>query len=404
MQRLIRFVCLATIVGLGVPAAHARTLREDLRNASQSVGLAGGTSFDALADVIADTAARSIPVVSASAGFTYHFNKDLDIFERTSETLGPILLERPDTLGRSKFNVNVSFQFVRFDAFDGDSIKKLQAPDPIVVKVTSGGALVGFTANQLRYRLKIDDYITAFSLTYGILDDLDVNVLVPVIETNFETGVTSQQVAIAGPDGAFSRAVGPPAFGDVSDDKFGLGDILLRFKYQLPRLSILRWAAGLQLRMPTGYQADFQGVDTFEASPALFASTVLWGRVTPAFNAAIDLRADDVARSQARYSLGADVDVVPRLGLSFAFLGRSEFARSSPAGETSFQHLHGGVTVQEPLLGLDFGRKDFVDFAFGLRGVVWHEVMLFLNGIYAVNDQGLRNQTIIPTIGVEGTF
>ncbi len=395
---------MAMVVGVGVPAAHGRTLREDLRNASQTVGLAGGAAFDALADVIADTAARSIPVVSASAGFTYRFNKDLEVFERTSDTLGPLLMERPDTLGRWKLNVNVSFQFVRFDAFDGDSIKKLEAPDPIVVRVTSGGALVGFTANRLRYRLKIDDYVTALSLTYGLLDDLDVNVLLPVIQTNFETGVTSQQQAIAGATGGFTRAVGPPQFGEVSDDKFSIGDVLLRFKYQLPRVGALHWAAGLQLRLPTGYQADFQGVDTFEASPALFASTLLWGRVTPAANLAVDLRADDVARSQARYSVGADVDVVPRFGLSFAFLGRSEFARSVPAGATSFQHLHNGVTVQEPLLGLDFGRKDFVDFSFGLRAVVWREVMLFLNGIYAVNDQGLRNQTIIPTIGLEGTF
>jgi len=30
--------------------------------------------------------------------------------------------------------------------------------------------------------------------------------------------------------------------------------------------------------------------------------------------------------------------------------------------------------------------------------------MVFANGIYALNDAGLRNDTIIPTVGVEGTF
>jgi len=57
-----------------------------------------------------------------------------------------------------------------------------------------------------------------------------------------------------------------------------------------------------------------------------------------------------VERRQARY--GLDVDVTRRLGVVLAFLGRSEFKRS--ANE--------------------------------------------------VNDDGLRNDTVIPTVGPEGTF
>ena len=62
------------------------------------------------------------------------------------------------------------------------------------------------------------------------------------------------------------------------------------------------------------------------------------------------MRADSVERRQARY--GLDVDVTRRLGVVLAFLGRSEFKRS--ANE--------------------------------------------------VNDDGLRNDTVIPTVGLEGTF
>ena len=35
---------------------------------------------------------------------------------------------------------------------------------------------------------------------------------------------------------------------------------------------------------------------------------------------------------------------------------------------------------------------------------VGDRIMLFANGIYALNDAGLRNDTIIPTVGLEGTF
>jgi hypothetical protein len=406
-----KYLSAGMLVLLGAAPAMARSLRDDLAAASQTVGISGGASaFDAVASVLADTAARSLPVVSASAGFTYRFNSDLDIFERTSETLGPIFLERPDTLGRSKFNINVSFEYVKFDAFDGNSLSKLEAPDPIVTQVVNGnGNLLGAMASRLRYDINLRNYITAFSFTYGILDNLDVNLLLPLIETDLDVGVLSQEQFSAqatGPRtlGPFVPTPGVPATGETSGSKFGVGDLLLRFKYQLPRYGALRSAAGLVLRLPSGNENDFQGTGSFEASPSLYASTVFLKRFEPQVNVAIDLNANDVSRSEARWGVGIDVDLIERVGLAFAFLGRDEFARSDTPGQTDFPHLVNGTPQERPLLGLDFARKDFVDFSFGLRAVVWRNIMVFVDGIVAVNDQGLRNQTIIPTLGVEGTF
>ncbi len=405
MKSVTGRIGVAILLGLAASGVEARSLRDQLASASQTVGVTSGSAFDALADVIADTAARSIPVVSASAGFTYRFNPELEVFERTSETLGPIFLERPDTLGQSKININVSFQYVQFDAFDGTSLRRLEAPDPIITRVTvPGGALLRFNADRLQYRLRIQDYVTALSVTYGVLDNLDANLLVPLIQTNFAAGVTAQQEFTAGPDGNFTRSAGPPRTGSTKGDTFGVGDLLLRFKYQLPQLDFLKSAAGLQLRLPSGREEDFQGIGSFEASPSLFVSTVLWSRLEPYANGAIDLLADDVGRSQARYGVGVDVDVTRRLGLAFAFLGRSEFEREAPSGETDFLHLVNGRPALRPLLGIDFARHDFFDFSFGARTVVWRGIMVFANGIYALNDAGLRNDTVIPTVGFEGTF
>jgi len=120
---------------------------------------------------------------------------------------------------------------------------------------------------------------------------------------------------------------------------------------------------------------------------------------------AIDVRTDDVSQSQARWGVGVDADVLPRLGLVLGFLGRDEFSREASSGDTNFLHLQSNGTTQlEPLLGMDFDRKDFVDLSFGLRAVLWRDIMLFLNGIYDLNRQGLHNDTIIPTVGLEGTF
>jgi hypothetical protein len=398
-------IVLAALVATPVQAI---SLRDQLPEAARRTGIEGGAAFDALAEAIADTAARNLPIVAASAGFTYRYNPELEIFERTSETLGPLFLERPDTLGRGKLNVNVSFQYVELNQLDGVGTNELQARDPIVVRqIASDGTLLGFTANHLRYNFKLINHIVGVSLTYGVLDNLDVNLLVPVIVTDYDVTAHNTQRFVAGTDGAFFPQPAGEQRGVVDGDHTGVGDVLLRAKYQLPRLDDLRSALGLQLRLPSGDEDEFQGTGTFEASPYVYISTILWSRVEPHASLGVDLRADDVERSQGRYGVGFDVDVTRRLGLAFGFLGRSEFEGSSEPEETSFLHLvnpAASTVALRPLLGIDFGRKDYFDFSFGVRAVVWRQIMLFANGIYALNEDGLRNDTIVPMAGLEGTF
>ena len=386
------------------PLAGA-SLRDDLARSSQTVGIRSGSAFDALAQDIAVTNANNIPIISASAGFTYRYNPQLEVFERSAETLGPIFLERPETLGQGKFNVNVSWQYVEYNEFDGQSLRNLHGNGPIVLRnVDAAGNLIGFEADNLQYRLGLQNNIVAFSFTYGILDNLDVNLLMPILTTALDVGVTKQQVQTAGPDGTFAPDRLSPVSGFTSGNAFGPGDLLLRLKYQLPQLDWFRSAAGLQMRFPTGRAADFQGTGDFWITPAFYASTLLWDRVEPFINIALDFDASDFRQSQARYGGGFDVDIVSRFGLVFAFLGRSQFQDPVDTAQTNFLYLTPAGVQPQPLLGLDLGRKDFYDFSFGFRAVIWREIMLFANGIFALNSQGLRNDTVIPTVGVEGTF
>jgi hypothetical protein len=402
-------VVVVTALLLASPGlAQARSLAQKLGEASQLVDIASGSAFDALAENIADTAARAVPVISSSAGFTYRYNAQTEVFERTSQTLGPLFLERPDTLGQGKFNVSVSFQYVELNEFDGTDLKELQNDDPIIVRAFDpAGTPIGFRATRLRYSLGIQNYVTGVSFTYGIIDDLDLNLYVPVIVTNMRVGVHAQDVATAGLDGVFTPSVGPQRVGRDDGTAVGVGDILLRAKYQLPRMEVLealRWSLGMQLRLPSGDEDDFQGTGDVEVSPFLYLSTILWDRVEPHANLGLDFNTGDVSRSAARYGVGVDVDVHPRVNLNVAYLGRSQFEDSADPEDTQFAHLRAGQSVPEPLLGLDFERTDTADLSFGVRVVVWGNVMLFANGIYALNDDGLRNDTIIPAGGIEGTF
>ncbi|HXJ34013.1 MAG TPA: hypothetical protein VMS22_08210 [Candidatus Eisenbacteria bacterium] len=405
MRRSILPIITAIALLAAPGLAGARSLERKLSDASQTVGIAPTSAFDAFADNIADFAARALPITSASAGFTYRYNPTLEVFERTSETLGPVFLERPDTLGRNKFNVSVSFQYVEFNEFDGTQLTRLQNNDPIVTTAfDAGGNQIGFRAQTLRYSLALQNYVTTVSFTWGVLDDLDLNILLPIIATNMRLGVHAQEVATAGLDGVFTPSTGPERVGYENGNPVGVGDILLRAKYQLPRLDWLRSAAGLVLRLPSGSHGNFQGTGDVEVSPFLYLSTVLWDRVEPTMNLGIDYDASNVSKSAASYGIGVDVDITKRINFNLAYLGRSQFEGTAEPDDTSFLHLSNGQTVSEPLLGLNFGRKDTSDLSFGIRVVVWGNVMLYANGIYALNDQGLRNDTVIPAGGIEGTF
>lgn len=400
VHRTVGLVVLAAVIASPARAA----LRDRFSRSASLVGIQGGSAFDALGDAIADSAARSLPIISASAGFTYRYNPQLEVFERTSDTLGPLLLERPDTLGQGKLNVNVSFMYVELNELDGTATNRLESRFPIVIRQAGAGGLSGFTADRLRYNFKLINHVAGLSVTYGVLDNLDVNILLPVISTDFDVTANARTLFAAGPDRVFNPAPGAERRGPLNGHENGIGDILLRAKYQLEPLAVFRHAAGLQLRLPSGEQGDFQGTGDFEASPFYYLSTVLWGRVEPHANLGLDLRSDDVAKSQARWGLGVDVDVVKRVGLSLGFQGRDQFSRSASASDTSFLHLTPSGVRAEPLLGIDFGRKDFFDLSFGVRAVVWRQLMVFLNGIYALNDDGLRNDSVIPVVGLEGTF
>src|SRR5436189_219881 len=107
------------------------------------------------------------------------------------------------------------------------SLRDRLRASPLTVGIPGGPAFAAPTANRLRYGLKIHSNIGSLSLTYGLLDNLDVNLLLPVIDTDFAVGVQSQVIAMALPGGGFSAAPEPLRIGRTQGNAVGIGDILL---------------------------------------------------------------------------------------------------------------------------------------------------------------------------------
>src|SRR5262249_44407650 len=68
-----------------------------------------------------------LPITSPISGFVFSFNPNLGVVSRQTEGFGPILTERPDTIGRHKVFLGFSYQYFNFDKADGVDLRNFGA-------------------------------------------------------------------------------------------------------------------------------------------------------------------------------------------------------------------------------------------------------------------------------------
>src|SRR3954462_14592492 len=66
----------------------------------------------------------TFPLGSSSAGFTYTFDPALGVFNRSTESFGPVFAERPLTAGRGKLSFGLNYLKAHYDRFEGQDLRK----------------------------------------------------------------------------------------------------------------------------------------------------------------------------------------------------------------------------------------------------------------------------------------
>ena len=61
----------------------------------------------------------SLPLPSPASGFTYRFDASTGTFVRSTQSFGPILTDRAETIGRGRFAFGFNFQHFSFDQLEG---------------------------------------------------------------------------------------------------------------------------------------------------------------------------------------------------------------------------------------------------------------------------------------------
>lgn len=424
----------------------------------QSAALA---SFTPLTAAIG-TQLGHLPITSPVSGFVFNFNPSTGAVVEASQNFGPILSERPQTIGRHKLFLGFSYQYFDFDKVDGVNLRNFGAvfhhefetggcpnPNPPISCYTnSKGQSVpvitqDFVSTQNGIGLTVNQFIAVG--TFGVTSRFDLSVAIPIlnVRTNMTSDATIQNIentnfsvipsccvhAFSNPGLGLSQGetLGPPItiHNTVNNTTFtynnqasfkrgssatGIGDVVFRAKFRILQAEKAGLAAGADVRAPSGDELNFLGTGTWGFRP--FVVFGYAGRVSPHANLGIQINGDsilagDVTANTSKhlpnvlnYSAGVDVGVTKRVTLSGDFLGLAVFNTRKIVNAQSVTDFSGGLHAD---IGNAPATLNQANLSFGGKLRAFHRLLITANILFPVNDAGLHYKPA-PLIGISQTF
>ena len=356
----------------------------------------------------------SVPLPSPASSFTYHFDPTLGVFQRTTQSFGPILAERADTIGAGRFSFGFAFQRFSFDTVEGLDLRKVPAVFTHDNAFLRGGREdVVTTSNAIEANVS---QATTF-VTVGITDRFDVSLAVPVVSTYMKvvSEATIRRLGTTNPlTHFFLQSNGEPAdrrlftaIGGAS----GIGDLTVRMKTRIARRPSSGVAVGLDVQLPTGDEMNLLGTGTAGVQPFVIWSAA-YAKVSPHVNASYKWTGSSVLAGnpaggesgdfpdQAAYAAGADVSVNPHLTIAFDVLGRY-IMKSERLTLQQFHALDGRSVFPN----IVFSRDSFnaLSGSFGLKANVLQRLLLDVGLLFKLDEHGVRDK-VTPLIGLEYAF
>jgi hypothetical protein len=284
----------------------------------------------------------SFPLVSSGGGFTWTFDESTALFLRSSDSFGPIFAERAQTIGRRRLNFGVNFQRVTFDHLEGKSL----SDDEIRGYTGIPGHLGGDSGVFYEDALDLQASTSTFSMfaTYGLTNRLDIGVAVPI--NHVEMSARLESFYGDSIEGVLRDTQHPCDFvsfpqhcwpetivQERSGSATGLGDVIVRAKYNFLRQAGGGLSAAIDFRLPTGDEENLLGLPGGQTKLLLVGSTTL-GRWSPHINAGYTLSGASESvgapgsslaapADEINYTVGADLIVTERTTAAFEVLGRT---------------------------------------------------------------------------------
>jgi hypothetical protein len=396
----------------------------------------------------------TFPLASSSGGFTFAQNDRGEIVP-TSTTFGPSFAERGVTIGRNQFNFGFTFQRTEYDSFEGLALDsgELQfvrqhnncCPPTNNNPAAETDFAPDFERDLLvsRLRATIENRTTAFFANYGVTDRFDLGLAVPIVTVDLDATVDAQilRTATAATPTVHSFDGQGSALASFSNagSATGVGDILVRAKYNLYRTPTAAFAAALDLRLPTGDKDDLLGTGATQTQ-VFFIGSGEYGTFSPHVNfgytfsngetsaEAASVESADVTQlalpvavdsdpldlsvpDEINYTFGFNVAVVPRVTVGFDVRGRT--LRDVPRfGLQNTTYVNRGPGTL-PSASVTVDDEVSIESTSGnlnqLLGVVGGKInlggtfLLNLTLLFPMNDDGLKPKPT-PVIGFDYVF
>jgi hypothetical protein len=197
----------------------------------------------------------TLPMSSSSGGFTYRLDPSLGVVVRSSDSFGPFFTERSLTAGRGQASFGIGFQSTAFDDIDGRKLR-----DGTLVSTASilRGDSAPFDIETVALQIRTD----TMTLTgnFGVTDRFDIGGAIPFVRVSLQ----GQRVD------TYRGSALVQAAGSASAS--GLGDAIVRAKYNVLRNGASGLAFGVETRLPTGREEDLLGSGHASIAPRVIGS------------------------------------------------------------------------------------------------------------------------------------
>lgn len=400
-----------------------------------------------------------LPLASPSSGLTFTWNAAAKALIPSTDSYGPILGDRAETVGKYKVFLGFSYQYFKFDNLDGVNLKNLpsvylQQDFTFPSNVNNGetcslqgnsqlecGFIRDVVTTANRVDLKVNQFTTF--VTFGVTDRIDLSVAIPIESVSMSissdativnnVNATGQSFAHTFPfrQGCGDFGANPPSPCATqsffsSQTASGIGDITLRVKGTAWKGERAGLALGADIRVPTGDSLNFLGAGAAGVRPF-----VVWSyrsRVSPHVSIGYEVNgnskiAGDILQgteaklpSQFTYAAGADVWITKRVTGAFDLLGQQVFqadriSKGKVKAPQACLDPSGGC---DPNFGFASAKMDpavvpltdsfNVTYAsLGGKFRPFSNLIVTGNVLIKLNDGGLGAKTI-PMVGVSYTF
>lgn len=376
----------------------------------------------------------TFPLGSSSGGFTYSFDPALGVYNRSTESFGPLFAERAMTAGKGKVNFGVNYQRSTYDSFDGLDLQSGEFNINLVHEDTNndGSNATFFFEGDIvnaAYKINLTSETAVLFGTYGVSDRLDVGLAVPFVKLDMKVRVRGQinRYATSAFGGLFHRfdpsnvsfcpnnVCGPVAFFDESASASGVGDAVIRAKYKLKSGDSGALALGVDLRLPTGDEQDLLGSGATQTKLFLIASAPATkfsphANVGYTFSSGASQEVGGIP-DEINYTVGFDAAIGGRVTINADLIGRTLLNANRLVKRDKEFFFNTSFDPNNPIINSTF-QDEFVTeetdlnvmlAAAGVKVNILSELLFSANVLFGIGDRGLQAD-VTPVFGLDYTF